>query len=190
MEEHAEGRGRAESVRIAINTSAGSYNYSAIKGGDFVPAFFLSSKRALERSQDKRLAILASRIETLHEDTALRDSLIRIPLQKLIAATVLTIGLIGLAGADEQKESAPKPLNVKNTFRNICGFCHEDYGRHAGKGPQLMNSQRSDDYLFDRIKNGKPGRMAAFRSIYSDDQIRQMVKFIRNLKPDVEPENP
>jgi mono/diheme cytochrome c family protein len=35
-----------------------------------------------------------------------------------------------------------------------------------------------------------PGRMAAFGSMYSDDQIRQIVKFIRNLKAGEEPQNP
>lgn len=86
--------------------------------------------------------------------------------------------------------ASPKPLDVKATFRNICGFCHEDYGRHAGKGPQLMNSERSDEFMFNRIKKGMPARMAAFGSVFSDDQIRQIVKFIRNLKPDEEPQNP
>ena len=85
---------------------------------------------------------------------------------------------------------AKMPLDVKNVFRNICGFCHESYGRRAAKGPQLMNSERSDEFLFNRIKNGMPGRMAAWGSIYNDEQIRQIVKFIRSLKPDEEPQNP
>ena len=91
------------------------------------------------------------------------------------------------------KSTAPKPakpFDVKNTFRNICGFCHEDYGRKDGKGPQLMNDPNSDEFLFNRIKNGKPGRMAAFGTAFTDDQIRQIVVFIRNLKPGVEPQNP
>jgi len=32
--------------------------------------------------------------------------------------------------------------------------------------------------------------MAAFSSAFPDDQIRQMVKFFRSLKPDEEPQNP
>jgi mono/diheme cytochrome c family protein len=106
----------------------------------------------------------------------------------LLAAGLLSIGLAGTAIADEAKPV--KPLDVKNQFRNICGFCHESYGRHAGKGPQLMNSERTDEFLFNRIKKGMPGRMAAFGSVYSDDQIRQIVKFIRSLKPGEEPQNP
>jgi len=83
--------------------------------------------------------------------------------------------------------SAQPGFSPQNTFRNICGFCHADYGRHAGKGPQLMHSERSDDYLFNRIKNGKAGRMAAFGGAFSDDQIREIVAFIRTLRPDQEP---
>jgi mono/diheme cytochrome c family protein len=53
-----------------------------------------------------------------------------------------------------------------------------------------MNSGRSDEYLFNIIRNGKPGKMAAFSSAFSDDQIHQIVTFIRKLKPDEEPQNP
>jgi mono/diheme cytochrome c family protein len=84
------------------------------------------------------------------------------------------------------KDAAPA-FNPKNTFRNICGFCHENYGRKAGKGPQLMGTQSTDEQIFDRIKNGKPGRMAAFGGNFTDDQIHQLVSFIRALRPDVDP---
>lgn len=94
--------------------------------------------------------------------------------------------------ADEPPKpaAAPKPFDVKNNFRNICGFCHADYGRKPGKGPQLMNSERTDNFMFNRIKKGMPSRMAAFGSVYSDDNIREIVKFIRNLKDGEEPQNP
>jgi mono/diheme cytochrome c family protein len=83
-----------------------------------------------------------------------------------------------------------KPFDVKSSFRNICSFCHQDYGRHPGKGPQLMDSPRSDDFLFNRIKHGMTGRMPGFGTTFTDEQIRQMVKFIRTLKPGEEPKNP
>ena len=107
--------------------------------------------------------------------------------RNLLACLVMACVIAGPALADE---ASKKAFDVKSTFSNICGFCHEDSGRHAGKGPQLMNSERTDQFLFDRIKKGMPGRMAAFGSIYSDEQILKMVKFIRNLKPGVEPQNP
>lgn len=106
--------------------------------------------------------------------------------------TLWAMALVAVIGGNAHAEDKPaaKPLDIKNHFRNICGFCHEDYGRHTGKGPKLMDSERTDDFLFNRIKNGLPGRMAAFGSMYSDDQIRQIVKFIRNLKAGEEPQNP
>ncbi len=95
-----------------------------------------------------------------------------------------------IAGPALAGEAPKKDFDVKALFTSICGFCHEDLGRHAGKGPQLMNSERTDQFLFDRIKKGMPGRMAAFGSIYSDEQIWKIVKFIRNLKLGEEPKNP
>jgi mono/diheme cytochrome c family protein len=91
------------------------------------------------------------------------------------------------ADTDTPPAAAAPAFSVKNTFRNICGFCHENYGRKAGKGPQLMGTDKTDEQIFNRIKNGKPGRMAAFGGNFTDDQIRQIVAFIRNLKPDVDP---
>ena len=115
------------------------------------------------------------------------ECLTRIRCLLIGAALSLVVPCTGYA--DEQKAPA-KPLDVKKTFNTICGYCHGDYGRKASKAPQLMNSQRSDEYLFNIIRNGKPGGMAAFSSAFSDDQIRQIVKFIRNLRPDEEPQNP
>ena len=129
-------------------------------------------------------------------------------LQILILSMMLGLGISGAAQADEnttgdkpggaanaaenktENKSADKHLDVKNTFRNICGFCHEDYGRKAGKGPQLMDTQRSDEFMFNRIKHGMPGRMAAFGSVFTDGQIHDIIKFIRSLKPGEEPKNP
>jgi mono/diheme cytochrome c family protein len=116
-----------------------------------------------------------------------------------VIAACIALGAGGGAlvrAADSQQPAQTPPanstgaapaFNVKNTFRNICGFCHESYGRKAGKGPQLMGSQLTDQQMFDRIKNGKPGRMAAFGGNFTDDQIREIVVFIRALKPDVDP---
>ncbi len=78
-------------------------------------------------------------------------------------------------------------FSVKTTFANICNFCHENYGRRAGKGPQLMGTELTDEQIFNRIRNGKPGRMAAFGGAFTDDQIGQIVTFIRALRPDVAP---
>jgi mono/diheme cytochrome c family protein len=74
-------------------------------------------------------------------------------------------------------------FDVEQLFASTCGWCHADGGRVAGKGPQLANSPRNDDYLRNRIKTGKEGAMPAFGSALSDAQIEIIVKYIRSLKP-------
>ncbi|WP_245287033.1 cytochrome c [Bradyrhizobium sp. Tv2a-2] len=74
-------------------------------------------------------------------------------------------------------------LDVPQLFATTCGWCHSDGGRAAGKGPQLMNTQRNDDFIRNRIKNGKEGAMPAFGSLFNDAQIDQIIKYIRDLKP-------
>jgi mono/diheme cytochrome c family protein len=85
----------------------------------------------------------------------------------------------------QQDSAAPNNGNfdVKQLFATTCGWCHSDGGRAAGKGPQLMNTTRDDDFLRDRIKHGKQGAMPAFDSTFSDVQIDQIIKYIRELKP-------
>ena len=91
---------------------------------------------------------------------------------------------------EAQQADGAAGFDVKNNFRNICSFCHADYGRKAGRGPQLMDSPRSDEFLFDRIKHGVTGRMPGFGGTFSDAQINQIVRFIRSLKPGEVPQNP
>jgi mono/diheme cytochrome c family protein len=74
-------------------------------------------------------------------------------------------------------------LDVPQLFATTCGWCHSDGGRAAGKGPQLMDTQRTDDFIRNRIKNGKQGAMPAFGSLFNDAQIDQIIKYIRDLKP-------
>jgi mono/diheme cytochrome c family protein len=75
-------------------------------------------------------------------------------------------------------------IDVNQLFASTCGWCHSDGGKAAGKGPQLMNSPRTDDYLRNRIKIGKEGAMPAFGEAFSEAQIDAIIKYIRSLKPD------
>ena len=75
-------------------------------------------------------------------------------------------------------------LDVDQLFATTCGCCHSDGGRVAGKGPQLMNTKRSDDFIRNRIKHGKEGAMPAFGSTFNDADIDKIIHYIRSLKPD------
>lgn len=73
-------------------------------------------------------------------------------------------------------------IDPEQLFANVCGFCHEEGGRKAGKGPQLMCTTRSDDFIRNRIKHGKPGRMPAFGWL-DDAAIDEIIAHIRSLGP-------
>ena len=94
-------------------------------------------------------------------------------------------------GLAQQTAPPPSPaaapsskLDVPQLFATTCGWCHTEGGRVAGKGPQLMNTARSDDFIRNRIKNGKEGAMPTFGKTFSDSDIDQVIAYIRDLKPD------
>jgi mono/diheme cytochrome c family protein len=93
-----------------------------------------------------------------------------------------------LAQASQAKpnapEASPTDIDGPTMFATLCGFCHENGGRTAGKGPKLAGSKRSDDYIVERIKNGKPGAMPGFGGTFSDGQIVATLAYIRGLEDD------
>jgi mono/diheme cytochrome c family protein len=74
--------------------------------------------------------------------------------------------------------------DVAGLFASTCGFCHQDGGRAAGKGPQLMGDPQPDAFLIARIKQGKEGSMPSFGQALTNAQIKSIVHYIRNLKPE------
>ena len=106
---------------------------------------------------------------------------LNVAIPALLAAT-----LAGTLPARAQSAAAAPDsdkLDVNQLFATTCGWCHSDGGRAPGKGPQLMNTTRSDDFIRERIKNGKQGAMPAFGATFNDEQIDQIVKYIHDLKP-------
>ncbi|MDB5575607.1 MAG: hypothetical protein JWR80_783 [Bradyrhizobium sp.] len=78
-------------------------------------------------------------------------------------------------------EASPDDITGDQMFATTCGFCHQNGGRHEGRGPKLSNSERSDEYIIDRIKKGKGGAMPAYGSVFSDGQIIAILAYIRGL---------
>jgi mono/diheme cytochrome c family protein len=109
----------------------------------------------------------------------------KLSLMALGTAALATWFACAAPASAQQDSAAPDNGNfdVKQLFATTCGWCHSDGGRAAGKGPQLMNTTRDDDFLRDRIKHGKQGAMPAFDSTFSDAQIDRIIKYIRELKP-------
>ena len=89
-------------------------------------------------------------------------------------------------GADAEAEGA-------KIFHTNCEVCHGVEGHGDGPAGQSLDPRpknlaqlqtvASDDYFFWRINDGKPGTsMVAWKGVLSDEQIWQVISFIRTLK--------
>jgi mono/diheme cytochrome c family protein len=77
-------------------------------------------------------------------------------------------------------------------FQTNCQMCHGTQGHGDGPAGQslepkpknlaVLQKSVGDDYLFWRINEGKPGTsMVAWKGILTEEQIWQIVSFIRTL---------
>jgi mono/diheme cytochrome c family protein len=79
-------------------------------------------------------------------------------------------------------EASPNDIDGETLFATVCGWCHESGGRTAGKGPKLAGTARSDEFILNRIRTGKPGAMPAFGGSFSEGQIVAILAYIRTLE--------
>ena len=78
-------------------------------------------------------------------------------------------------------EASPDDIDGERMFANTCGFCHQNGGRAEGRGPKLSKSEKSDEFIMDRIRKGKTGAMPAFGGVFSEGQIVAILAYIRGL---------
>ena len=95
-------------------------------------------------------------------------------------------GLTNPLGPEAANEGA-------EVFKTNCEACHGPQGYGDGPAGQALDprprnlaeiqAEAGDNFLFWRIREGKPGTsMVAWKGILTDEQIWQMVSFIRTLK--------
>ncbi|HEX7968150.1 MAG TPA: cytochrome c [Stellaceae bacterium] len=99
-----------------------------------------------------------------------------------LAISVVAAALCTPAFAAKQKPMSDEEVN--GLFATTCGWCHQNGGRDAGKGPKLAGTKRSDAFITNRIKHGKEGAMPAFDGTLNDAQIKGIIHYIRHLKSD------
>jgi mono/diheme cytochrome c family protein len=115
--------------------------------------------------------------------TLLRRTLLALLLGSVLCAPALAQEPPA-AAAGKPAPAGQSSLDVPQLFATTCGWCHNGGGRRPGRGPQLMDTKRSDDFIRFRIKNGKEGAMPAFGSQFSDADIDRIIAYIRALKPE------
>ena len=80
-----------------------------------------------------------------------------------------------------------------DVFKSNCQMCHGAQGHGDGpasgsldpqpKNLAVLQQTAADDYLYWRINTGKPGTsMVAWKGILTDEQVWQVVAFIRTMK--------
>ena len=78
--------------------------------------------------------------------------------------------------------SSPLPRSGgQAVFIKNCAHCHGSDG-HGDEGPDLHNLDESDSWIANRIRNGKKGQMTAFAGKLEEDQINQVIGYLRTLK--------
>jgi len=92
------------------------------------------------------------------------------------AALLATLPLSGAMASDIGKG--------RKTFESYCASCHGDDGQSMVPGtPSFANGDGlfvTDSVLVDRIRTGN-GIMPAFRGLLSDDEIRDVISYLRTL---------
>jgi mono/diheme cytochrome c family protein len=100
---------------------------------------------------------------------------------------ITAIGAVAVVSIPDRggAQSAPADQSgagAAQLFATACGFCHQDGGRVAGRGPKLAGTDRPEEYLLNRIRLGKEGAMPAYGRAFTDTQLRELVAYIRSLK--------
>src|SRR5437879_7230407 len=111
----------------------------------------------------------------------------------LAAVGALTGGLAWLLDTPKVPLGAPR---AQRLYLGLCATCHGSDGRGSWRAAlflvrpgnladALAMDRRSDNYLSDLIKHGgapigRPG-MPAFGSTISDDEVREVVRYVRTL---------
>lgn len=72
--------------------------------------------------------------------------------------------------------TAGRALFLKN-----CAHCHGADAR-GDEGPDLHNLDSTDEWIANRIQNGKKGQMTAFAGKLQRDEINAVVAYLRTLK--------
>jgi mono/diheme cytochrome c family protein len=111
---------------------------------------------------------------------------------KIVAVCLFILTFVFSCAKKEPKQlSVQQSIRVEAAFfRSNCVVCHgkeADGGELAGRAvPSLRTGearQKSDAELYEQIANGKNG-MPPFKYQLTEQQIRNMVRFIRDLQKD------
>ncbi len=75
----------------------------------------------------------------------------------------------------------PDPAIGRKLFLKNCAHCH-GADAHGDDGPDLHRLDDSDEWITNRIRNGKKGQMTAFAGKLKPAEIAALLAYLRTLK--------
>ena len=81
----------------------------------------------------------------------------------------------------DPQPSAGDPATGRTLFLKNCAHCHGATAR-GDEGPDLHNLDESNDWIANRIRNGKKGQMTAFAGKLQPAEINSLIAYLRTLK--------
>ena len=86
------------------------------------------------------------------------------------------------AGPQQQTIEPAKSMPVgRSLFLKNCAHCHAE-DASGDEGPDLHRLEKSDEWISRRIRNGVKGRMTAFGEKFSEQDIRELIAYLRTLQ--------
>src|SRR5438093_8568129 len=136
----------------------------------------------------------------LGRTSAFTDAILAAMRRPLLALAIVlaAVGVFagGLAWLLDTSRASPGASRAERVYLGLCSICHGSDGRGSWRAVLFLIrpgnvadpaalGQRSDQYLFDIIKYGgapigRPG-MPAFGSTLTDDEIAELVAYVRAL---------
>jgi mono/diheme cytochrome c family protein len=102
------------------------------------------------------------------------------PFAQRLALVVLLLAIIALPLASFAADTAA------DLYKSKCAMCHGPDGKGKMAGTKDLGSaevqKASDADLAATITNGKPPKMPSYKGKLTDDQIKDMVKYVRTFK--------
>ena len=103
-------------------------------------------------------------------------------------AAVLLLGLIGCGDVSEEGEAALSLSGLARgeaLYQMHCAQCHGAEGEGNAGFPSLQTphiNMQSDGKLFALIQSGTGGRMPAFQEVLSEEEVVDVIDYLRSLQ--------
>lgn len=82
----------------------------------------------------------------------------------------------------EISEKTPEVLNGAVIYQANCAKCHSENGKGTDKGISFLKGHalnHSEEDFINQVKNGEKDKMPAFKEKLKEDEIRAVVKYVR-----------